>query len=368
MSNLDLSHLKWALATNRHNLKNMVLEVYKDNPEYLTYLDELVYFLRSRNCKNIREKLDDVSQLDKFRSVCSELEIARALVEHGKLVAFLPDNYMNMVSPPDLLVKNGQIEIYVEVKRIKEDGTSNIIFGFLRQFLPEHNYPYIVDIKMNETMSIPAVWWYERQLKKLIVEKSLQEFESQIATVNPRSLPAEIETNIGMFQVRPSPSGRGYPRKLSTSGMIPWEKLVQKIRDDVVKKAKKRDEWSSEHRAKYYLVALDFEEIWYKKDYLEVALIGNTDTYSSPLPMSKFVETDEVKVARERGWEAFLHEKHILPRDRTYLDINKRGVFFTEPAVKNVSGVLGKFRKTFYFVPNPFAFEEINDPRLVSFI
>lgn len=369
MSNLTFSNLKWALASNQHNLVDMLFEAYRDNHDYLAYLDELVCFLRRHKCENIRKKLENVGNLFWFQSVCSELEIARALIERGKSVTFLPDDYGDMVSPPDLIAKNDQIEAYVEVKRIIEDEASNTILDFLRKFLRKYSYPYIVDLEMNDTMSIPVTRWQDIDKKEKLAKKALKELESHITKIDPQRLPTEIKTSAGRFKVYTSPSGKGHPGVFRTPVIkIPTDKLVEKIRHDVITKAKKRDRWSNEHRVKYYLVAIDFEQIFYHTDDLDIALIGNTTTYLPPLPMPKTPETHELKTAIERGWEDFLREKYVLPRDRTSLDFNKRGIFFTEPVVRNVSGVLGKFRKALYFVPNPFAFAEINDPRLVFFI
>lgn len=129
------------------------------------------------------------------------------------------------------------------------------------------------------------------------------------------------------------------------------------------------------------MVALDYKEMFYDEDYMEMALIGTRVTVSGPevspglanayanaYIRQKFRETEEIKSARGRGWETYMREKCILPRNRTYLDPNKRGILFTEPIVQNISGVLGKFREALHFVANPFAFDEINNPKLANYI
>jgi len=369
MTTLRFSELEWALATNTHNLQDLLFNTYKDKPRYLKYLNYLIHFLREHGCSNIQEKLNRISDLPRFRSAQSELEIAKALIQRSKSVDLLTENYIGMVSPPDLLAVDDQFEAYIEVKRIMEDQTTGAITEFLRRFLRENNYNYIVNVVLNKTMSIPVIGWRERQFKEETIRKALQEFEAEIRKLDPASLPAEIETMIGKFEIHQSASCRGFPGIIRTSVItLPEEKMIGKIRHDVVEKASKRDKWTDDHRAKIYIVALDFEEMTYDKDYLEIALIGHRVYVKPPLRVPIICETIEVQHAKERGWEKFLRETCILPSNRTYLDSNKRGIFFTEPIVKNVSGVIGRFGETLHFVPNPFSFDEINDPRLVNYI
>jgi hypothetical protein len=336
----------------------------------MKYLDELICFLRNHNCRNIQEKLSCVSDdWLRFRSAQSELELAKVLILRGKAVDFIPENYMDMVSPPDLLVVDKNIEAYVEVKLLIEDPTMKAILDFLRQFLPTNPSPCIVNIELNKMMSVPAIGWYERQLKEEIIRKACQEFKTQMKTLNSLNLPMEIKTNIGKFEIHKSPSSRGYPGIITTSVItLPEEKMIEKIRDDVVKKASKREKWTSDHHSKIFIVALDFEEMHYDEDCINIALIGCTNTFMSSKHMPPICETKDLQHAKERGWEKFLLEKYILPRNQTYLDNNKKGIFFTEPKVKNISGVISKHGKTLYFIPNPFSFDEINDPKLTNYL
>jgi hypothetical protein len=369
MATLRFSDLEWALATNTYNLQDLLFNTYKDKLAYLKYLNDLIRFLREHGCSDIQEKLKHISDLLRFRSIRSELEIAKGLIQRNKSVDLLPENYMGMVSPPDLLAVDDEIEAYIEVKRILEDQTTSAIIEFLRRFLRENNYHYIINVVLNEMMSIPVIKWHERRLKEEVIRKALQEFEAKIKTLDPTSLPAEIETNIGKFEIHPSTSGRGFPGVIRTSFIkLPEKKMIEKIRQDVIEKASKRDKWIDEHQAKIYIVALDFEELAYDKDYLEIALIGHRVYVKPPLQAPIIYETNEVQHAKELGWEQFLRETCIIPTNRTYLDSNRKGIFFTEPIIKNVSGVIGKFREELHFVPNPFSFDEINDPRLVNYI
>ncbi len=365
----SLKHLEWALATNPHDLKDLLFDAYKNNLKYLRHLNKLIYFLRKHGCRNIQGKLNDVPNLNKFQSIVSELEIAQALIRRGKSVELLPDTYMGMTSPPDLLVSDKKIEAYIEVKRITDDSTFDLIINFLRRFLNKNNYPYIVNVELNEMMSIPAITWQERQHKEKVIRKAFQEFEAKIKILNSKSLPAEIETIAGKFEIKRSIKGKGFPGFIRTSFVkISEERQIEKIRRDVIVKAKKRNKWSNEHRSKIFIIALDFEELFYNKDYLEIALIGNTEKYIPPLKVPNKPLTKEILHAIKLGWEPFLREKYIIPSKQICLNNKRKGIYLTEPIAKNISGVLGKFGQELHFIPNPFAYDEINDPNLLKFI
>lgn len=370
MSNSGFAHLDWAFATNKHDVHDQLYETYRKKTQYLSYLNELIYFLGKYGCKGIQEKISDCSHLFKFQSILSELETARVLLERGKSVELLPDNYMRMESPPDLLVEDDEVKAYVEVKHILEDLTVGIILEDLRQFLCTNNYLYRVDIEFNEIMSLPVIRWQERQHKEDALRNALQEVKTRIKALNSSSLPVGIETKVGKFKIHQSSSGKGYPGVIRTAAItVPDKKYIEKICFDVCTKAKKRDKWTGDHRTKIYIVALDFTEIGvYDRGIMEVALIGHRIKKHPISPMPDIRETKEVTYAKERGWEHFLRETCIIPRNRTYLDSASQGIFFTEPNVKNVSGVIGKFGKELHFVPNPFSFDEINDPRLMNYI
>lgn len=368
MPEQTFADLRWALAVNTHSLENSLLEAYKDRPKYLEYINDLVSFLRAHHCNGIQEKLGCVSCIPTFRSVQSELEVAKELIERGKRVSLLPDRYAHMDSPPDMLVGDSLFEAYIEVKLVIDDPVVDEVVELLRQLLRSDNYPYIVELELSSEMSIPVTRNYEIEERKGMVKEALQQLEEEIKTVSSSSLPKEIRTVIGRFKILRSESGRGLLGPVGYSVIeVPGDKLVEKIRWDIKKKASKREGWSEEHRARIYIVALDFAQKDYDKKYLEEALIGQRVTVMPPLEVPPVPEMTKVRRARERGWEDYLHRIHIIP-NRTYLDPDNMGVFLTESVVKNVSGVIGRFGKEVYFVPNPFSHDEVNDPRLVNYI
>jgi len=129
------------------------------------------------------------------------------------------------------------------------------------------------------------------------------------------------------------------------------------------------EEWTAEHLRRCYFIGIDCEQAHVHQDDVDIALVGMTVTQWGDLPMPKVELGDEVRLAAAKGWKRFLEEKHVIPSSRTYLDPSKKGVFFTDSDTRNVSGVLVRFKNaSVYFLPNPFAYDQINDPRIVSYL
>jgi hypothetical protein len=105
-------------------------------------LDRLISDLAAGKCEGIREKLADVANnSSKFKSTVSELEIARILIQHKKIVKLLPDGYMGRdtagdeIPSPDILTRDETGDYYVEVSMFSDDETSGLIIDDLRPFL-----------------------------------------------------------------------------------------------------------------------------------------------------------------------------------------------------------------------------------------
>jgi len=367
---MDTPHLDWALATNQHCLRVQLLDAYQGNTSYLPYLDDLIRFLREHQCGHIRDKLDDVSEPRKLRSTVSELEVAKALIQRGKSVSLLPDQYLGVTGLPDMVATDSYGEVLIEVKLLTDDGTSEMLVEGLRRFIRDQKQPYVVNVTLNERMSIPAInnpkeKRYERQTKTECLKQGLQEFKERVVRIDLASLPVRIDTGIGVFEVYQSKSGRGYPGIVETSPIeVPDDKVVEKIRQDLVEKARKRERWAGDWRRKPFIVALDSRDWDCDEDHLNSALIGETITVITRYTS----ETEDIKVAIRKCWESYMREKYILPHEYTYLNPERKGILFTKRVMKNVSAVLGITRGCMWFVANPFAFDEINDCALSRYL
>lgn len=358
-------HLDWALVFNK-SLKGLLLDVYKYDKKYLQYLDKLIAELRCGRCHGIRKKLKDVN-LEKLPSIISELEIAKFLINQNKSVWLLPDNYMRGRQSPDIFSSNDELEVYIEVKRFAEDETIYYVLKELRSFLGQTNSCFRVDVKLGKDLSMLAIKWNERKKKREIVEKCLDEFKRRFIQTDLSHLPVQIKTGKAIFKIRKSGLKRGYPGIIWTDLIeVPTEKCVEKIRMDVKEKALKRTSWEGAHLKKFYVVAIDFKETWFI-DEMDVydALIGRSTQVMGPCPMPPVAIPRKVKQAEKRGWRQFLLDRYIIPHDRVFLDY--RGFYFTRES-RQISGVLARFfNNQFHFIPNPFASDEINDPKILNF-
>jgi hypothetical protein len=348
--------ISWALQKNP-NILPILLAKYPYGHTYWNYLDGLVSSLLNAQCKGIQEKFADVDNSNKLESACSELEIAKLLIAKGKQVQLLPDSYM--VGPsPDLLVTDPNGQAYVEVTRFNEDELVAIIVEELRQFLRQQSTPYRVDVSIPDELSIPAAGYRSMQAKndkaKSVMEKFKQTFSSS------GTPPSEIIAEDVTFTVSKSSQSQGGPSFINSAVIIvPSYRYVDRVRYLVTWKARKRESWTGDHLKKWYFIAIDTEHVYLDEEDVIQAVLGHRVTeHIIPLP--------EVEEAAKKSWRSFLEKQNLISKDRTYLA--SRGVFLSDPVSKNVSGLIVRKDQNAWFVPNPFAADEINDSRLATYV
>ncbi|PAV13078.1 hypothetical protein ASJ81_18825 [Methanosarcina spelaei] len=385
-------NLSWAL-TNNYRLNNILSEQYIDNPHCLSYLDNLISELLSYNCKGIQDKLKDASDLNKFISTLSELQITLILAKNEEIgeLKLLHDNYF-LKESPDILFRNRNFTFYVEVRRIYANPyIVDTILDHLQEFLK--GYPFCVNIFLGTELSIPKMRGTERIAQKDLVKESLrifeEEFKEKIAS-DMLTSSFVIETNYIKFTVEKTKSGKGYPGFITSDLIeVPTDILCTYITERLVEKAAKRDSFNSEHRKIYYIVAFDCHEPSIDAIDMNELLYGHM-SYISELNITGSSEEDYAKnrldywnflnnniknsaswriieQAKNRGWEKLLTEKCLIPNDYSYID--DEGIFISETKMKNVSGVLFRgTRNEIAFYPNPFCDTEINNPKILNFM
>ncbi len=360
-------NLDWGLQDNS-DFRTILYSTYFSNPGYLRYVDRLIATLRTQSVERIQEKLSDVSDIPKFRSAISELEVARILSSKYP-TQLLPDNTWEGPSP-DMVVKRGDREILIEVKRLTQDEAEVIIVSSLRQFLPAQRPAIRVDVTLSEKLALPVVKLPERVAKEGIAERSIEEFKAKFSTVAEGTLPADIPTEGAIFTLLPTNARKeGYPG-IIRSGVIkvPEDLLIEKLVEDVCDKAGKRGGFPPQKRTSPYVVAIDSEQISVDDITLGRAFIGDTVLLMPPLQVPKEPTSPEVARANSRSWQTFLKRTAIIPSGRSYLPRESRGAFFTRRELRNVSLVMLRTAASHYSIPNPFCDDSINDSSLTSFI
>ncbi len=372
--------LDWGFQLNQQLEKNLLRE-YSTKPAFLAYLNSLIELLRSGGVSGIQQKIRDANDSNKFLSIVSEFETARFLVNKRKKIHLLEDGYWKGRSP-DILVADNKHEVYIEVKRFTDDDVVGIIFDGLRELLPSLSKPYRVDIRLDDVLSIPALNGEARRNKEKLARQSFDEFKSKLASCDLSRLPVIIKTNHVRFSVVSTDSDTGYPG-FSTSSVytVPVQQLIEKLVFDICEKALKRNDWKANKPKSQYLVAVDCEQSDIDENDITHALYGkitkvgilhsNSAKILPPLQMPSVKITTEIQHAMDFGWRNFLYDKCIIPNAEKskYLPDDKRGIYFTKKATKNLSGVLVKFRTGgFEFLPNPFADDVMNDASMADYL
>jgi hypothetical protein len=350
------SNIAWALQKNP-NVMPILLAKYPYGHTYWNYLDNLVSTLRNAKCKGIQEKLADVDSPNKFESTRSELEISKLLCASGKQVELLPDSYMTGPSP-DLLVTDSNGQAYVEVTRFNEDELVAIIIEELRQFLRQQPTSYRVDVSIPDSLSLPATGYRLMQAKKDIAKAVMEKFKQIFSSLS--TPPSEIVAEGVTFAITKSAQGQGGPGIINSAlVVVPSHQYVDRMRHLVTWKAKKRESWTGDHRKKWYFIAIDTEHVYLEEDNVIEAVLGHRVT-------EHIIPLREVDEAAKKNWRSFLERVHLIPKDRTYFA--SCGVFLSDPICKNVNGLIVREHENIWFVPNPFAADEINDSRLATYV
>lgn len=308
----------------------------------------------------IQQKITDVANnINKFESAVSEFEVARFLAGKGKQIQLLADSFMAGKSP-DMLVIDAMGEYYVEVAQLTEDESLAIILDELRVFLDDPSKRYRVDVKLPESLSLPVTDYDERQVKEDKAKKAVSDFKSGFAGLNLNQLPLEVVFGGVTFHIVQSGTSKGYPGLVDHSLIVvPSHKYVKRLRYLVAKKAGKRSDWIGSDLKKPYIVAIDCEQVYLFQEDVEEALLGSRETYH-------LVPLIEVQQAADKGWRDHLVKINMIPADRT--TFKSYGLYLTQTISQNVSAVLVRRDRQYWFIPNPFAYDEINNSSLTGFV
>lgn len=366
-------NLTWALTLSP-KLKKMLLEEYDSNRSYLSQLDELFLELKSLRCEGIQEEINDISNLSKFGSMISELQTARILAKNGNSVILLPDKYFQNKQSPDILCQNGKIKSYIEVTRLSGiDYLFNSIILPLTDFLKDNHYR--IDVKLKENLSIPKVSGTERGKQEDLVKLSLKEFRNKFKISNLSEFPIVIDTTDITFKIHKTISGNGYLGMVTSEVItVPSQTLREYVKERLIEKAIKRNDFEDIHRTYPYILAFDCDEWSIDASDIEWLLYGKITVIESPT--NKWEEKEwnkiisdkeknipkwnEINAANKKGWGDLLIKKCLIPNNYSYL--SEEGIFLSEQFMKNVSGVLFRKHNNISFYPNPFCSAEINYP------
>ena len=108
------------------------------------------------------------------------------------------------------------------------------------------------------------------------------------------------------------------------------------------------------------MIAIEDDNIFFYIDRYNIDLFGNATYYMKPLPIPEVKMDEDIRCAIEMGWKDYLIKMAVLRNDRSFISEKDKGLFFTEPLMRNITGVIAKHRDDFYLLANPFAERRIN--------
>jgi predicted house-cleaning noncanonical NTP pyrophosphatase (MazG superfamily) len=356
-----LPFLERALTNNAR-----LCDIITANDFNTTYLEALFRELFENSCEGIESKVAETRpDIIGFLSLLSELEFAKYFLRRKMKVKLLSCNDFERRSPPDIWVHSCSKEYLVEVKNIEEDEITYFLGRKIASILNSQGHSFMIIVSSSNSMSIPTYSHETRGEKEKHLQSILEEFREKIKSISPSSLPITIRTPFLDVELHETKSKKSYlgGRTMNEAVGEPND-YRERIKFDVRQKAKKRNKWLEEERDKPYIIALDSESMFFHLDRFNAELFGNATTYQYRVPETK--TNHEIEEAVKKGWKEYLRKMRILQVDRTVIPENERGLFFTDPATKNVSAVLLMHQQTFYILANPLADSRINDPTILQ--
>ena len=356
-----MKNLRKALQSNSE-LCDLIFS--ESNSEYLKYLDLLFKELYDRSCTGIEIKISETSpDLYRFHSLISELEFARFFLENNMEVKLLSDNAFESRSPPDMYVSNSN-DYFVEVKNIQHD---EIDYGFglqISNILNSKGESYMIVIKPSSDLSTPTFRYEEKYEKEKYLNKVLDEFSSQLHVLKNSTPPHHIITSYAEIELHEAKKDKSHLGMGIFSSFAEPSSYGERIKYDVLQKAKKRSKWVANELIKKYIVAIDDESTLFYQDKYNIKLFGHATHHLGVIP--DITLSREIKNAINNGWEKYLRKMNVLLNDKTVILEDNRGLFFTEPNTKNITALLVRNKNRYYLIANPFANSKINNPDIFN--
>lgn len=358
------------------DLENMVFLTH--NPEYLGYLDELFRELYQGSCNNIRVKVNETSDLLRFDSMVSELEFARYFIKNKMQVTLLPDNIFHGRRAPDMIVSTTSLDSYVEAKNIQFDDESWEFGVNIAKKLNELGLSFMVVVKSSMTLATPAYIYQTKDKKEQACQQSLEEFSQEIKKVKTDSSKITIKTvyaEVDLHPTRKEKSYLGIGTMLEAITQPP--DYIRRIKYDILNKARKREDWTGDELKKNYIIAIDDASVLFSVDtyngeffghatYYSPVVLGDTTGRIPPPPVPSIKINDQIKLAIKQGWKDYFVRMCILQNDRSVIPENRRGLFFSEPILENITAIMIMNRNQFWLLANPFAEGRINNPKIFN--
>lgn len=258
--------------------------IFNGFPRYFQYLLEILERVRDdKNCFNALEKMNEIGNFRNVDSFLSECKFAIEYLNVGYKVDFVLDNDKRFKGEsPDLIIKNNDNEVWIEVRSFMEIyDVREIVLQHLRNLckkIKEKN----IGIWYGVDYSHEDFWknYLNGNLDKLIlpIKKSIEKFQKMLEDNSYHLKLGEYDFGIIKYKVDELPT----EKPLVIGGLPNFQKIeldflvefIDKITNEKAKKAIKWDE-----KIKYY-IGLDFQHWAYDEDDLAHVLYGNKFLFS----------------------------------------------------------------------------------------
>ena len=331
---------------------------------YLKILEKLFEELYSYACKGVELKVHETSaELFRFQSLISELEFARYFGRNKMKVELLPHDIFQGRRAPDMCVLGDSKQYFVEVKNIQLDDEDYNFGSKVAELLNSLGMSFMVVVKSSSLLATPSFKYQGKDKKETECEIALKELKTKLKNIASSITPVLVTTMVADIELHPTKKDKSY-LGISTMKRAVSEPpdYKERIRYDILQKSEKREDWTDPELNKLYIVAIDDNALFFYIDRYNEELFGKATYYCYPLTVPEVKMDHDIKNAIKNGWEEYLKKMCVLCNNRSVIPENERGMFFTEPSMRNVTTILVKHRDNFYLLANPLAEERINNP------
>jgi hypothetical protein len=336
-------------------------------PGYLELLDQVFFDLYETECKGIDTKVIEVCDLLRFESLVSELEFARYFAMKNWQVELLSTDAFAARKAPDMLVKSGSKEYFIEVKNLGYDDEEYNFGTRVSEVLNAKGMSFMVVLKSGSLLYTPAYRFQSKEQKERSCVLALEEFSNKLKEISSTTKEFKISTTIADVELHPTEGGQSYlgirAMKEVTSQSPDYP---ERIRYDIMQKSAKREDWVGPELDKLYIVAIDDFSWLFSIDTYNIELFGRITEFYPPLPVPNPTIDSTIQNALNLGWKKYLVRMGILRNGRSVIEDHQRGMFYTEARLRNVTAVLVRNQRALYLLANPFAENRINNPGILE--
>jgi len=361
----QFKYLDKGLSSNGH-LSELVLANF--NSTYLDLLDKLFFNLHNSKCNGIDVKVKEVHDLLRFEGLVSELQFARYFaVAKQWQVDLLPSNIFGNRRAPDMAVISSKRKYFVEVKNIQFDAEEHNFGILVAALLNKKGLHFQVHIESASIFSTPAYKHQTKSAKEKQMEPALKELSQEIAQISDFTKEITIKTSIADIRLVPSDKGRSFLGLTWTGVISEPEEYAERIVYDLLNKSSKRADWQGLELDIPYLIAIDDPSMFFDEACrYNIEFFGSSTEFYPPLPVPSPTIDENIQNALDLGWRDYLLKMNILRNNRSLIEDQARGKFFTEPELKNATAILVRHNDAFYLLANPFADNRINKPDILE--